>query len=410
MLVTGPEGAGPTDCTCMSDWHGNFEGRLDLQPPVTDEQLAELPARRGVGLMTTADDEPILLLPAADLRRRMANRLRDPSDEGSPKKLPDLRSVTGRVYWILAGSAFETDLLYYEMARILWPAEHTRLLAFKPAWFVHVDPAAERPRFRRTRDLYDQPGVYLGPMPTGKAAQAFVEALQDGFRLCRDARCLAQAPDAAPCTYAQLDRCLRVCDGTVSFDEYRQAVAEAARYAAGDRRPMRDRLSSEMSRAAGELAFERAGRIKTRLERLAELDGPAYADVRRGEDLRYLLLQSSGSRKRATVFLCDRGVILRGEPLEMPATEDALNRCLQWSRSIDTGPPQDQPARRWRIGLVASYLHSGRKRQGLILPTGSLSAERLAEGIEQAADVLNVRSAGDAAATPSSAAASENAT
>ncbi len=380
----------------MSDWQGHFEHRLDLEPPVDEPQLAELPPRRGVGLMTTAADEPILLLPGADLRRRLANRLRDPSDEGAPNKLPDLRSVTGRVYWTMAASAFETDLLYYEIARTIWPVEHTSLLAFKPAWFVHVDPVADKPRFRRTRELYAQEGLYLGPMPSGKAAQAFVEAIQDGFGLCRDARCLQQAPHADPCTYAQLGRCLRVCDGTVSLADYRKAVAEAADHAAGNRQPMRERLSGQMRQAAQELAFEQAGRYKTRLERLAELDAPAYAHVRRGDRLRYLIVQPSGSRKRAATFACDRGVIVRGEPLEIPPSAQALDRCVTWVRGLDAGAGGDEPARRWRMGLVASYLHSGPKRRGLILPTDELTAEGLADALTEAADVLHIRRGGAA--------------
>lgn len=367
---------------------GMFDGRLDVQPPLDEGQLAAVPARRGVFLLSSDGDYPVLLATAANLRARLGGRLEHP-DPAQRSRAADLRTITRTVRWKLAGSHFEADWRYLELARRIWPRSYASLLSWRPAWMVHVDLGADFPHLTATRDPPGPPGQFVGPFQSRSSAERFIETVQDAFDLCRDAAGLRRSPRGPRCAYGQMGRCMCPCDGTVSMAAYRSAMAQAAEFAAGrlwgpqspsmglgGPDPQRQRLLERMESAARELRFEVAAATKTRLDRLAELDGPAYRHVGPLEAFRFIVVQRSGTRRKLNVFLVNGGAIAEAGQIDFPPMADQAGAVLSaMSRhaaagSAGPGPQQAGPADaadRWRIGLVARYLFSSDARRGLML-------------------------------------------
>jgi excinuclease UvrABC nuclease subunit len=383
-----------------SDLSGMFDARLDVRPPLGDEQISQIPAKRGVFLLTGEEDRPILLATAASIRSRLRGRL-DEHDPSRSTRSADLRTITRAVRWKLAGGHFEMDWRYLEIARAIWPKSYAKLLSWKPAWFVHVDPDEAYPHFGRTRDVLASPGRDVGPFETARSAEKFIEIVQDAFDLCRDIQCLRRSPAAARCAYGQMGRCMSPCDGSVSMDEYRQAAALAADFAAGLRARRIEQLKDRMRAEARELKFEQAAATKARIERLAELEGPAYRHVAPVGDFRFLMIQPSGSRRRLEVFLADRGAVERVEPLEYPLDAVKVKRRIdRMGRFLETvaatgaaefGGRAADEAGPWRMGLVARALFAGPARGGLLVRwREDLSAEDVCQAVESAAEALGL--------------------
>ena len=372
-------------------WEKLFEGSLDVAPPITEEHLAAVPGKRGVVLLLAADDQPVVLLPAADMRTRTRNRLRNP-DQEERSKLPDLHEITRRILWKLSHSYFETDLDYLEIARTIWPATYRQLLAHKPAWFIHVNPSDRYGCFVRTRDVFKLPGQYLGPFETGNSAEKFIEALQDAFNLCRTPTCLRQAPAGRQCSYGQMGRCLCPCDGSISEADYRLAVTEAARFAAGDHAFLFERFRQRMKEAAAKLQFEQASGLKARLDRLAEFSQPTYAQVAPAEQFQFIVLQSGPGRRKAKAFVVDRGNVDFAGLLDYPVVDLQIAALLEAMARLAAAPaPADMDLARLRMGLVSYYLFAGERRSGLILrwrPELGVAAVRTA--LEGNAERLNM--------------------
>ena len=368
-----------------------FDGCLVVHPPVADSQLAEIPAKRGVFFLTAESDRPILLTTAASIRARLRGRL-DEHAPDQPTRSADLRAITRRVYWKLAGGHFETDWHYLELAGAIWPKTLARLIAWKPPWFVHVDPAETFPRLVRTRDVLGSRGRHFGPFETGRTAERFIEAVQDGFDLCRDIQCLRRSPHGQRCAYGQMARCLCPCDGTISMGAYRAAVQQAAAFAGGDRDERLEQLGAEMKQAAAELRFEHAAAVKSRLDRLAELDGPPFRFVRPVEQFHYLLVQRSGSRRKAHVFFATPGAISAGKPLDYPLKGRQVSGALRRMASAAATPPGPIGlVERMRMGLIARMLFSAPQRRGLILHwQPGMPLEQLISEIDSAAGVLGL--------------------
>ena len=358
---------------------------------MSDEQLGSIPAKRGVVLLESAAGKPILLISAADIRSRLRSRLAEPSKDKKAKRV-DLRKIVRMVRWKLSSGHFETDLCFFELARLIWPDSYAERVAWRPAWFVHVNVEDACPYFRRTRKVFDRAGRYFGPFGDGRAAERFVEAVQDAFGLCRRPAELRKAPRGHACVYAQMGRCLRPCDGGISMGRYKTVVAKAADFTAGRRGGFVQQLRRRMKAAAKALRFEQAADMKALLNRLAELDAPAYGYVAPAEDFRFVLVQPGRNRRQAKTFLVHQGRILPSAKLDYPLRRGQL--CSILKRMADTQHARRSNAElaRWRMGLVAHYLFCSDARKSLILRWRSgLKADELAEAIELVAGSLKLQ-------------------
>lgn len=378
----------------LAEWTTLFDDELLADGDIGEQQLRAIPPRRGVALLSTGDDQPILLLPGADLRARIRNRLRDPeSDEGGPV-IPDLQGITRRIRWTLATSHFETDLAYFEIARLVWPREYPEMVAWKPPLFVQVDGSEEYPFFRRTREVVGGGGQLVGPMPTVKDAERFIQGIEDAFDLCREPRHLASAPNGQRCAYAQMGRCLCPCDGSIPAEAYRRVVARAARFAAGEHGPMREELRAAMKAASADLEFEKASAIKRRIERLSELEGPAFREVAPIEQFEFILVQPTGRISEARAFFFRGGRVFAGATLHYPLVERELSGAVETMERFYPAmlPPEAPRVTAMRMGLVARQLFCRPQRRGVMLrwPDG-VTPLKLAEAIEDAAEDLHLR-------------------
>jgi len=372
-------------------WARGFDGEAPVRAPLSADDLAAIPAQRGVLLLEADGGAPVLLTTAADIRARMRGRLAPP-DDAPRRRTADLREVARRIRWKRTFSHFETDWQFLELARRIYPKTYPDLLSIQPAWFVHADPDAACPSVGRTREVFGDPGRYLGPFPDGRSAQRFVEALQEVFDLCRHESILRRAPRGRACVYAQMGRCGAPCDGSEPMAAYRARVAQACRCAAGDRRTIRGRLQVEMRRCAESRRYERAAAFRSRLERLGELDKDAYRHVADAEDFRFVLIQPGPNRQTARTFLADRGAIRAGPDLAYPVSPKHAERLAGRMRTPASGPRRVGVLQRRRMGLVAHYLYVSAERRGLIVRAGGdLTGEALAEQIAAGADRLGLR-------------------
>ncbi len=374
----------------MSDWTGMFDHHLDVAPPLSDEQLRQVPAKRGVLLLAGQGGEPITMITAGALRSRLTTRLAEPHEQG-PSRIADLRQITRTVWWKLTPSHFETDLCFLTLAGQVWPKRFASMVAVKPPWFVRVDCDEQFPHFARTRDVLGAGGQAVGPLPTSKAGDQFVQVLQDAFDLCRDIKCLRTSPNGQPCAYAQMGRCLSPCDGTIAMADYRQVVQAAARFAAGDRQPRRDELTEQMRQVAAGQKYELAGAIRTRLERIAQLDGRDYRFVAPATDFAFLLIQRGHNSRLARAFCVHGPKVADAGQLDYPLVDKQLASLV---KRMQAGPGDcaADSADPWRMGLVTQYLFSGEDRRGVIIPWRSgIAAGDVAEAIEASTRALKLR-------------------
>jgi excinuclease UvrABC nuclease subunit len=353
----------------LFDRHADFDPAAGGLEPL----LQAAPAKWVVYLFTDGDDNPVQLLCVKNLRASLKRRLGGAETIGPSRKV-DYRDLVRRVYWRRVDSAFEADLVYLEIARKVFPESYRGMLGFDPAWFVHVNPVADFPRYVKTTDLTRQ-GVHIGPFEDKHSAARFVQLVEDAFDLCRYYNVLVEAPRGRACAYKEMGKCPAPCDGTISMEQYRELVKWSAATVVSPAEFIADQ-THRMSAAAAELNFEAAAKIKQYLGVVSQFGKGPFRHARRLEDFRYLSLQHGPRPGSAKVFLIAPGVVeeIVGLIAEPGKPADVLREILR----LDADAPNDLSDRGVeRIGVVADHLFRAKRVSGVYLPADDLNERSL---------------------------------
>jgi len=339
---------------------------LDFDPTADFEAFVRAaPAKWVVYLLCDAADQPVQLLCVKNLRYSLKRRLGGDETIGLSKRV-NYKELVRRVDYKRVDSAFEADWIYYEAARLAFPKTYGGMVGFRPAWFVHVDPAANFPRFVKTIDLSDTTGQYIGPVEDKHSAQRLIELAEDSFDLCRYYNILVEAPHGRACAYKEMGKCPAPCDGTISMDVYREMVTQAAATLVEPVREL-ERQTARMKLAAASLQFEVAGRIKQLIGKLSDLGKGPFRHVASLTDFAFVALQQGPSRGDVNVFLITPGRI---EPIacliDVPERPADLLRTLLATAVERTTDRVDAIAAE-RVGIVAHHLFSPKGTQGAFL-------------------------------------------
>jgi excinuclease UvrABC nuclease subunit len=344
-----------------------LDRQIDFDPAGDFETFARaVPAKWVVYLLADATGQPVQLLCVKNLRHSLKRRLGGDEQDVGPSRRVNYRELVRQIYYKRVDSAFEADCVYYEAARLCFPQTYSAMVGFRPAWFVHVDPDAEFPRFTKTTDLTPRPGRLIGPVEDKHAAQHLIELAEDSFDLCRYYNVLTEAPRGKACAYKEMGRCPAPCDGSIGMNSYRRMVQWAADTLIDPSTELAHH-TKRMQSAAMELKFETAGKIKSLIDALSKLGKGPFRHVQLLSDFAYVSLQRGPSRGDVNVFLITPGQI---EPLlcltDLPERSSDALRFLLHTATERTLPPDTSGAE--RIGIAAHHLFSAKATQGIFLP------------------------------------------
>jgi hypothetical protein len=372
----------------MTEADGIFDDSADFDPAGDfDAFLKRVPAKWVVYLLTDADDRPAQLLCVKNLRVSLRRRLGPPEPDAGRTKQVNYRELVRKVYFRRVDSTFEADWLYHEAARVLFPRTYKGMVGFRPAWFVHVDPEADFPRYTKTTDPAGRMspsggGTYLGPLEDKHSAGRLAELAEDAFDLCRYYNVLVEAPRGKACAYKEMGKCPAPCDGSVSMGAYRRLVDLSLRTLV-DPRPMIADQQKRMRAAAADLKFELAARIKQHADLLGQIGKGPFRHARPLDEFRFLYLQHGPAAGSAKVFVVTPGEVEHVACLiAEPATASSLLR-LVFERGQRPMATPLTAAQVERVGVVSHHLFAAKAAQGVFLPLADVEDKSLAKAYRE---------------------------
>lgn len=295
-------------------------------------ELATLPSGGVVALLLDATGQPVQLLTTQSLRRWSQTRL-VASEPGSTRA--DLGAIVRQVRWRVVYSTFEADWRYWRLARRLHARDYRRMIAFGPAWFLHLDSAASIPELRVTERVFASDGEFIGPWPSQRAATQALEGLWDLFELCRYPEQVRRAPQGVRCAYFDMGRCDAPCDGSTPLERYRERNREAWKFASCEIGAWLIDAEQRMRAAAKETRFEAAALIKRQMQFATQWQSEWTPIVRGDKRLIAIALLPVSRRRAWTPFLFRTGELVDG-PL-MPDRAVAL-QAVEWARQTLAAP------------------------------------------------------------------------
>ncbi len=363
-------------------WADLFENHRELPASELPLDLRKLPGGGGVCALLDRQGQLILSFSAQDLRRALARRLL-PSEEAATRPRTNLRAVAGQVWWTPTYSQFESALAYLGIARVLYPKNYQKELAFGPAWFARCDPEAEHPRWFADRFAFNSGTVDVGPFNDRRSCGRFIDALEDLFDLCRYHDVLKLAPIGQACAYKEMGRCPAPCDGSISMPNYRSMISASINLAVESSATQLALIEEIMRASSKSLEFERAAHIRRILGRMRSILDPKSKMQQTPHHFRYLVIQRGKGVKRVKPFFIDQGLVFVGESQSLRDVDEAVNSWTDKMNQQATTPADLSGLHRSEhIWLVSHFLRKANRCPGLFIHASSRpSPQELADRI-----------------------------
>ena len=244
---------------------------LPLAPTLTivrddafDRAIAESPDSPAVFLVWPAAGAPYLAKTAA-LRRRLLRLLRE---REKPSRLLNLRESVTRVECWVTGSALESTLRMYQLARMHFPKTYLDLLRLRFPPYLKIILDNPFPRSQVTTHIGRGTAFYYGPFRARATAEEFEARFCDLFQMRRCSEDLEPSPQHPGCIYGEMGMCLRPCQQVVGVEEYRHEVDRVTQFLGTGGRSLAATVASARDRLSQEMNFEEASRQHKRLEKI----------------------------------------------------------------------------------------------------------------------------------------------
>ena len=293
-------------------------------------ELEAVPTEPGVYLWKDAAGEVIYVGKAKQLRARMRQYVNFQDDRA---KIPLLVEAIDSFDYLVVDNEHEALVLEKNLINQYSPFFNADFKDNKSYPFIALTKGDVFPAIKYTREKHKSDTKYFGPFTDARAAREMIDIARRVVPLCAATcadwrgltRALEKDPlaflkrDARPCFDCHVGLGPGACCGAVTPEEYAQNVRRIERFLAGNHREFVDELTAEMQEAAAELDFERAGRLKARIDTINSL-----ADKQHAVSSRDLSADVVGFFREETVAGVNVLVIREGRIVN--ANEFILNR------------------------------------------------------------------------------------
>ena len=234
--------------------------RLD----VLREKARRLPLTPGVYIMRDAKEQIIYIGKAKALRNRVSQYF-GAGNQHTPKVRRMVEQVQDFDY-ILTDSEYEALVLECSLIKQYMPKYNILLKDDKGYHYVRVTKGPWS-RISEAKQMSEDESLYLGPYTSGWTVKQAVDEANKIFGLPTCSRCFPQEiGKGRPCLNFFIKQCCAPCRGKISAEEYEDIVEEAVDFLKGGKPFSRKELTHRMEQAAENLEFEKAARLRDRIQ------------------------------------------------------------------------------------------------------------------------------------------------
>lgn len=292
-----------------------------------EEKLSNLPTSPGVYIMKDENGNVIYVGKAVNLRNRVRQYFQN-SQDMPPKTKLMVKKIKDLDY-IVTDNEVEALILECNLIKEYRPKYNVLLRDDKNYQYIKITNEMF-PRLVTTRKVEKDGSRYFGPYVSGYSVKQTVELLKSLFML---RTCKKKFPDqlgkGRPCLNFHIEKCLGVCKGDVSEEEYQKLVDRAVKVLSGKGDEIVEELKAKMFEYAENLMFEKAQEIKNKLSSLEQIitkQKVVYADDR-SEDV--INFAKDDTHIAIVVLIIRNGKLINKEEFLLKAEEDTFERFLE---------------------------------------------------------------------------------
>ncbi|MDR2559748.1 MAG: excinuclease ABC subunit UvrC [Oscillospiraceae bacterium] len=234
------------------------------------EKAGKLSRNPGVYLMKDKNGKIIYIGKAKALKSRVSNYFNNIAAHGA--KVFKLISLIHDFDFIVTGSELDALVLEAGLIKQHYPKYNIKLKDSTGYNYIKVS-GGEFPRISYALQTDDKEAKYIGPYASGFNIRQTVDETCRIFAL---PSCSKKFPQefgkARPCLNYQIKRCMGVCRGKITKDEYNYIIKSALDYIKKGSKESVKILTAEMEKAAADLDFERAAKLRDRINAIVKTE------------------------------------------------------------------------------------------------------------------------------------------
>jgi DNA polymerase III subunit epsilon len=220
-----------------------------------------IPGGPGVYLFRGPRDEPLYVGTSTDLRSRVRSYF---SAGEQRSRITEMVALAQRVEAISCAHALEAAVRELRLIARHKPRYNRRSRFPERALWLRLTEEPF-PRLSVVRRVRPGAGVFLGPFPDRRAADAAMAAVHEAIPLRQCTARLSPRTPTSACVLAEMGRCGAPCTGAQSVDEYAAVAAVFRAAVACDPRDLMAPLLARVDRLAGEERYEDAAVLRDRV-------------------------------------------------------------------------------------------------------------------------------------------------
>ena len=238
--------------------------------PFLREKAGKLSRSPGVYLMKDKGGKIIYIGKAKVLKSRVSSYFNNIAAHGA--KTFKLISVIHDFDFIVTGSELDALVLEADLIKRSNPKYNIKLKDDTGYNYIKVS-GGDYPRISYALQTDDKDADYIGPYTSGYNIRQTVEETCRIFMLPSCNRKFPQEiGKSRPCLNYQIKRCMGVCIGKISKEEYGRIVRSALDYIKNGAKESVRRLAEEMEKAAERLDFEQAAKLRDRINAIVKTE------------------------------------------------------------------------------------------------------------------------------------------
>ena len=265
---------------------------------------------------------------ASSLRSRLSSYFQAP-DRLHPRTR-QMVETADRVEWTIVRNEVEALMLEYSLIKRHHPRFNVRLRDDKSYPLLAVTTDEEWPRAVVVRGRRRRGVRYFGPYAHAYAIRETLDLLLRSFpvRTCSPGKFRQHERLGRPCLLFHIEKCAGPCVGEVSAEDYSSMVDGLCRFLGGDTEDVVGALDTEMREASAELEFERAARLRDRLDSVTKAVEKQQMVAARDEDIDVFGIADDELEASVQVFHIRRGRVVGRKGFIVDKVEDVEGGAL----------------------------------------------------------------------------------
>ena len=289
---------------------------------VTRPPTGTIPEQPGSYQFKDVHGRVIYVGKASNLRQRLSNYFQDPAQ--LHPRTAQMVATAESVEWVTVRNEVEALILEFSLIKEHHPRFNVRLRDDKSYPFLAVTTDEEWPRAVVMRGRTRKGTRYFGPFPHAYAIRDTLDLLLRTFpiRTCSPGKFNQHNKLGRPCLLFHIEKCSGPCVGEVSTEAYSELVKEFCDFLDGDTDEVVAKLQEDMVRASAALEYEKAARLRDRLQSVTKALEKQQIVGEKNEDIDLIGIAQDELEAAIQIFYVRKGRVVGRKGFILDKVED----------------------------------------------------------------------------------------